>query len=58
MWNPKNKINEQEKQKQTHRYREQTDRSQRGGVLGEKGERIKRYKTDSYKTVMDIESTA
>ena len=32
MWNLKKNINEQTKQKQTHRYREQTDGCQRGGV--------------------------
>ena len=31
MWNLKNKINEQTKQKQTHRYRGQTDVCQRVG---------------------------
>ena len=47
MWNLKNKISEQTKQKQTHRYREQTDSCQRGGDfrgLGEKGEEIKQRK--------------
>ena len=34
LWNLKNKINEQTKQKQTHRYREQTDGCQMGGGLG------------------------
>ena len=33
MWNPENNINEQTKQKQTHRYREQTDGCQRGGGM-------------------------
>ena len=49
MWNLKNKMNEQTKQKQTHRYRKQTDGSQReevGGILGEKGEGIKKYKLE------------
>ena len=47
MWNLKNKINEQTKQKQMHRYKEQTDGSQVGRVLrslGEKDEGIKKYK--------------
>ena len=34
MWNLKNNINEQTKQKQTHRHREQTVGCQRGGGLG------------------------
>ena len=33
MWNLKNKINEQTKLKQTHRYREETDGCQREGLL-------------------------
>ena len=46
MWNLKNKINEQAKQKQTHRYREQTDGFQRGEQLGDylKDEEIKKHK--------------
>ena len=36
MWDL-NKINEQAKQKQTHRYREQIDDSQMGEDFGEKG---------------------
>ena len=42
MWNLKNKIN-----KQTHRYRKQTDgccQMDRSWGLGEKGERIKQCK--------------
>ena len=39
MWNLKNKINEQTKQKQTHGHREQTDDCQRGGGLGGVGEK-------------------
>ena len=35
MWNLKNKINEQTKLKQIHRYREQTDGCHRGGGLGD-----------------------
>ena len=31
MWIPKNKTNEQIRQKQVHRYREQTGGCQRGG---------------------------
>ena len=44
MWNLKNKINEQTKLKQTHRYRQRTDGSHRGRNLGEKDEWIKKYK--------------
>ena len=46
MWNLKNKINKQTKQKQTHRYREHlmVARWERGlGRMDEKGE-IKKYK--------------
>ena len=32
--------NKQTKQKQTHRYKEQTDSCQRGGVLGVLGEKV------------------
>ena len=35
MWNLKNKINEQTKQKQTPKYTEQTDGSQMGKELGD-----------------------
>ena len=35
MWNLKNKINKQIKQKQIHRRREQSDCYQRGGELGD-----------------------
>ena len=31
MWNLKNKLNEEAKQKETHRYREQVDGGQMGG---------------------------
>ena len=34
MWNLKNNINEQTKQKQTHRYKEQTDGFGGGGNSG------------------------
>ena len=46
MWKLKNKINEQTKQKLTHRYREQTDGCQLRGRLGlsEKSKGIKKYK--------------
>ena len=46
MWSLKNKIKEKTKLKQNHRYREQNDSSQRGGVLGAgcKVEGIKKYK--------------
>ena len=40
MWNLKNKINEQTKQKQIHRYREKTDGCQKVEVLGK---RVKKY---------------
>ena len=45
--NLKNKLNEQTKVKQIHRYREQTDGGQRGGGirgLVKKGEGIRKYK--------------
>ena len=32
MWNLRSKTKEQTKQKQTHKYREQTDSCQRGGT--------------------------
>ena len=35
MWNLKNKMNEQTKPKQCHRYRDQTDGCQKGWWLGE-----------------------
>ena len=47
MWNLKNKINEQTKLKQIHRYREQTGGCQKGGRFGGQGnssEGIKKYK--------------
>ena len=46
MWNRKNKRNEHTKQKQTHRYREQTEGCQVGGIgeMGEKGKGIQKYK--------------
>ena len=34
VWNLKNKINEETKWKQTHKYREQTDGCQMEGGLG------------------------
>ena len=45
MWNLKNKMNEQTKQKQTHRHREQTEGCRWEGDWGlvEKGEGIKKY---------------
>ena len=45
MWYLQN-INKQTNQKQTHRYREETNGCQRGGclvMLSEKGEGIKKY---------------
>ena len=46
MWNLKNNVNEQTKQKQAHRYGEQTDGCRSRGVRGlrKKGEWIKKYK--------------
>ena len=44
MWNLKNKINKQTKQKQIHRCGEQTDVCQRGEGMDEKAEGIKKYK--------------
>ena len=46
MWNLKSKINEQRKEKETHKQRDQTDGCQRRKVegLGEKGEEIEKYK--------------
>ena len=58
MWNLKNKINEQTKQKQTHRHKEQTEGGQPGEGwgwgLGEKGEGIKKYKLVVTKRSWDI----
>lgn len=52
MWNLKNKVNEQTKQKKTQR--EQTDGCQRRGAgLGEKGEESK-TQIGSYKTVTEM----
>ena len=45
-WNlKKNKINEQAKLKQTHRYKEQTDNCQRGGTLGDWMKKVKKLRT-------------
>ena len=46
MWKLRNKRNEQTKQKQTHKYREQTGGCQMGAWWGmvEKSERIEKYK--------------
>ena len=41
MWNLKNKINEQTKQKQTHRYRDQIDGCQVGGGIRGLGKKAK-----------------
>ena len=48
MWNPKNKINEQTKQKQTHRQKEQTDgfQMERGWKVGQKN--VKAVRIGSY----------
>ena len=44
MWNLKNKISKQTKQKRTHKYREQTGGCQSGAAgLGGKGDGIKKY---------------
>ena len=47
VWNLKNNVNEQTKQKQIHRYREQIDGCQKGRRLEDwvkKGEGIEKYK--------------
>ena len=46
IWNLKNRSNKQTKQKQTHRYKKQTDGYQRGRGwgMGEKDEEIKKNK--------------
>ena len=51
MWNLENKINEQTKQQQTHKYRQQTDGCQMEGDWGlcEKVEGIKKYKLEVIK---------
>ena len=57
MWNLKNKINEQIKQKQTYRYREHFDDCQmerQFGEMGGKGERINMYKLLIIKTVTEM----
>ena len=41
MWNLKNKINTQTKQKQTHRQRKQVNGCQRGGRLGDLMKKVK-----------------
>ena len=53
MWNLINKMNEQTKLKQTHRYREQTGGCQRGGGLGDWVKTVRRLRVQigSYKTV-------
>lgn len=51
------KINEQSKQKQTHRYSEQIDSYQMGGELGDwvkKVKGIKKYKSPVIKRVMGM----
>ena len=48
MWNLKSNINEQIKQKQTHRYREQTDGFQRGGGLGDWEKKAKGLKNTGW----------
>ena len=60
MWNLKNNINEQTQQKQTDRYREQTDGCQRGkavGGLGEKGEDIKKYRLVVIKQSWEVKNS-
>ena len=55
MWNLKNKINEETKQKQTHRYREQTGLPDARG-LGEWVKKAKGLRSTnwSYKIVMGM----
>ena len=48
MWNLKNKINEQAKQKQTLRYREQTDGGQIGDGLGEGVKKVKGLRSTNW----------
>ena len=50
MWNLKSKVNEQTKQKQTHRHR---DRQTGAGGLGEKGEGVETYKLAVTKSAGD-----
>ena len=60
MWNLKNKINEQTKQKQTHTYWEQTECCQmRGGFGGmcEKDIEIKEYRLVVPKRSWDVSTT-
>ena len=56
MWNLKRKT----KQRQTHRYREETEGCQKGvgPGAGEKGEGIKNYKLVVTKTAPGIETAA
>ena len=61
MWNLKNKINEQTKLKQTHRYREETDGCQRGewlGGLDKKGQGTNKYKLEVTEYSWRMSSTA
>ena len=46
MFTLKNNINEQTKQKQTHRYKEQTDGCQREGELGDWVKKVKGLSID------------
>ena len=48
MWNLKYKINEKKKQKQTHRYREQTDGYQRGGGLRDWVKQAKKLRSTNW----------
>ena len=48
MWNLKNKINEQTKQKQTYRYREQTGGCQMGGMREDWMKKVKRLRSTKW----------
>ena len=48
MWNVKNKINEQTKQKEAHRHREQTYGSQREGYLGDWVKKVKQLRSTNW----------
>ena len=50
MWNLKSKTNEQTKQKQSHRYREQTDGCQRGRNGGEERNRWERLRGTNFQS--------
>ena len=50
MWNLMNKINQQTRQKQIHRYKEQADSSQLGGSIKSR-EGIKQKQTNKQKLI-------